>query len=293
MSTVESRRAGNGYVGRSLKRKEDPRLITGRATYVDDIVAAGHALRRVRALARGAREDRLDRHLRAPRRARRRAVYTGEDIRRLGAPLPMAWVPPGVEVHTPEHWPLARGAVKHVGDPVAVVVGDDKYASSTPPRTWSSTTTRCPSSSTRRRRSRTARRSSASSSAPTRRHEWALGGGDVEAAFAEADVVVERRIVNHRTPGAPIEPRGVRGRVPRGRADALDSATQIPHLVRFVPGRRCWASPRSSVRVIAPEVGGGFGAKLQHYGEEALACALRAGKLGRPGASGSRRARST
>ncbi len=46
----------------------------------------------------------------------------------LGGPLPMAWVPPGVEVNNPEHWPLARGVVKHVGDPVAVVVGDDRYA---------------------------------------------------------------------------------------------------------------------------------------------------------------------
>src|SRR5690606_37700513 len=55
------------------------------------------------------------------------AVLTGEDLE-LEAPLPCAWVPPGCDVCVPDHWPLARGAVKHVGDPVAVVVGDDRYA---------------------------------------------------------------------------------------------------------------------------------------------------------------------
>ena len=56
------------------------------------------------------------------------AVFTGEDLTDLEAGLPMAWVPPGVEVNNPEHWPLAKGAVKHVGDPVAVVIGEDRYA---------------------------------------------------------------------------------------------------------------------------------------------------------------------
>ena len=56
------------------------------------------------------------------------AVFTGEDMSDLGGPLPMAWVPPGVEVNNPEHWPLAKGAVNHVGDPVAVVIGEDRYA---------------------------------------------------------------------------------------------------------------------------------------------------------------------
>ena len=112
-----------------MRRKEDPRLITGRARYVDDIVLTGQLLRR-RSSARPRRTRRSSRSTR--RRPRRRdgvvAVYTGEDIDDLAAPLPMAWVPPGVEVNTPEHWPLAKGKVKHVGDPVAVVVGDDRYA---------------------------------------------------------------------------------------------------------------------------------------------------------------------
>src|SRR5207249_351375 len=118
---------GNGHVGRSLKRKEDPRLITGRATYVDDVVLPGmlHAAF-VRSPEAHARITSIDTSA-AVEHPSVRAVFTGEDIQ-LAAPLPMAWVPPGVEVRTPEHWPLARGAVKHVGDPVAVVISDDRYA---------------------------------------------------------------------------------------------------------------------------------------------------------------------
>ena len=55
-------------------------------------------------------------------------MFTGEDLTDLAAPLPMAWAPPGVEMRTPDHWPLARGKVCHVGDPVAVVIAEDKYA---------------------------------------------------------------------------------------------------------------------------------------------------------------------
>ena len=54
-------------------------------------------------------------------------MFSGEDID-LGGPLPMAWVPPGTEIRTPDRWPLARGKVRHVGDAVAVVVGTDKYS---------------------------------------------------------------------------------------------------------------------------------------------------------------------
>ena len=186
--------AGNGHVGRALKRKEDPRLITGRAHLRRRHRRHRAAVGGVRALARGAREDRLDRHVGAPRRCPGvHAVFTGDDLD-LAAPLPMAWVPPGIEVNTPEHWPLAKDEVKHVGDPVARRDRRGPLRRRRRRRAGrSSSTTRCRSSSTPRRRSRTARRSSTSSSAPTRCHEWSLGGGDVDAGFAEADVIVERR----------------------------------------------------------------------------------------------------
>src|SRR3954469_24082158 len=128
MSTLEDTRSGgNGYVGQALRRKEDPPLITGKGRYVDDIQLPGmlyaaivrstEAHAKITSIDTSALEGRKDIKL----------VLTGEDLSDLAAPLPMAWVPPGVEVKTPEHWPLARGKVCHVGDPVAVVVGTDKY----------------------------------------------------------------------------------------------------------------------------------------------------------------------
>ena len=100
--------------------------------------------------------------------------------------------------------------------------------------------------------------------------EWSIGGGDVDAGLADADVVVERRIVNHRTAGAAIEPRGV---LATWQADRLTlySSTQIPHIARVVLSIQLGIG-EDRIRVVAPEVGGGFGSKLQVYGEEVFAC---------------------
>ena len=110
-------------------------------------------------------------------------------------------------------------------------------------------------------------------------HEWSLAGGDVEAGFAEADVIVERRVVNHRIAGAPIECRGVLADYRAGSL-TLHTSTQVPHFVRLFMALLLGLS-EDHVRVITPEVGGGFGSKLQVYGEELLACWCSR-KLGRP-----------
>jgi carbon-monoxide dehydrogenase large subunit len=282
MSATEARvggsESGNGHVGRSLKRKEDPRLITGQATYVDDVVLPGMVFAAfVRSPEAHAKILSVDKSA-AEALPGVRAVFVGEDIH-SAAPLPMAWVPPGVEVRTPEHWALARGAVKHVGDAVALVIADDRYAAidaaeqvvvdydplpvvvdpeaaleDGAPIIWEQFGT-------------------------NESHRWTLGGGDVEQAIADAEVVIEQRIVNHRTSGAPIEPRGCVAEYRAGEM-TLWTATQIPHLVRsFLAGELEISEER--VRVIAPEVGGGFGAKLQHYAEE-LACCFASRALGRP-----------
>jgi carbon-monoxide dehydrogenase large subunit len=267
-----------GHVGQALKRKEDPRLITGQGRYIDDISLPGTlwaAL--VRSPEAHARIVSIDTSAAAARPGVQ-AVFTGADMGDLGGPLPMAWVPPGVEVNNPPHWPLAKETVNHVGDPVAVVLGEDRYAVidaaedvvveydplpvvtdaekalEGPPYVHEELGT-------------------------NKVHEWSLPGGDVEAGFAEADVVIERRVVNHRTAGAPIEPRGVLADYRAGSL-TLWSATQVPHFVRLFLAILLGMS-EERVRVIAPEVGGGFGSKLQVYGEEVLA-AWCSRKLDRP-----------
>ena len=174
------------------------------------------------------------------------AVFTGEDLHDLESPLPMAWAPPGVEMRTPDHWPLARGKVCHVGDPVAVVLGEDKYAVvDAAEEVDGRVRPAARSSPTRRRRSRTARRSSTRTFGTNESFQWSLGGGDLEAGFAEADKVVERRIVNHRTAGAAIEPRSMvaewRGRRPdadHDHADPVHRALAAGRPARHLRGAR-------------------------------------------------------
>ncbi|MGO9821651.1 MAG: xanthine dehydrogenase family protein molybdopterin-binding subunit [Solirubrobacteraceae bacterium] len=275
MSTTE---APSGHVGQSLRRKEDPRLITGRGRYTDDISLPGTLWASfVRSPEAHAKITSIDVTTAAERHGVS-AVFTNADMDDLAGPLPMAWVPPGVEVKNPEHWPLARGTVNHVGDPVAVVLGDDRYEIADAAEDIVVEYEPLPVIVDPEK---------ALEGGPfvhdeigtNKVHEWSLSGGDLDAGFAEADVVVERRVVNHRTAGAPIEPRAV---LADYRAGSLTvwSSTQVPHFLRLFLSILLGIS-EERVRVIAPEVGGGFGSKLQVYGEEVLA-AWASRKLERP-----------
>jgi aerobic carbon-monoxide dehydrogenase large subunit len=195
-------------MGQSLRRKEDPRLITGRATYVDDLALPGtlHAAI-VRSPEAHAKIVSIDGSS-ALGRPGIKGVYTGEDLSDLLAPLPMAWAPPGVEVKTPERWPLARGHVAHVGDAVAMVIGDDPYAvvdaAGLVRVEYESLPVVVDVEEALKDEILVHE-----SLGTNKTHEWSMGGGgDIEQALAESDVVISRRIVNPRTAGAAIEPRG-------------------------------------------------------------------------------------
>jgi carbon-monoxide dehydrogenase large subunit len=280
MSVTEAGRAQNGHVGRAMKRKEDPRMITGHGRYTEDINLAGmlHAVV-VRSPEAHADIVSIDTSA-AKEQPGVVAVYTGEDLADdFASGLAMAWVPPGVEIKTPDYPPLQRDQVKHVGDAVAVVVASSRGAAfdaaeeviveydpkpvvvdpekaleDGSPLVWESFGT-------------------------NQTHEWSVSGGDIDAALGEADVTVTRRFVNHRTSGTPIEPRCSIAE-PRGDGMTFYSTTQIPHIARFILGGML-GIPEDKLRVVAPDVGGGFGAKLQVYAEEALVLAL-AKRLGRP-----------
>jgi aerobic carbon-monoxide dehydrogenase large subunit len=270
--------APSTHVGQAMRRKEDPRMITGKGSYVEDINLPGQLwaawVRSPEAHARIVSIDTSE----AKVMEGVHAVYTNADLD-MDAGLPMAWVPPGIEVNTPDHWVLAKDTVNHVGDPVALVVGDDRYAvvdateavvveyDSLPVVTDPEQALE-PDSPLVHEQFGT-----------NKVTEWSLGGGDLEAGFAQADVIVERRVVNHRMAGAAIEPRGV---VADYRADRLTvySATQVPHFLRLHLSILLGIG-EDRVRVIAPEVGGGFGSKLQIYAEE-IGCAWASRKLERP-----------
>jgi carbon-monoxide dehydrogenase large subunit len=280
MSASGSANGGNGFVGRAMRRKEDPRLITGRARYTEDVTVAGRLWAAfVRSPEAHARIVSIDVDA-ARERPGIQAVFTGADMEDITQGLPHAWVPPGVEVNTPDHWPLARDTVKHVGDPVALVIGRDRYAVVDAAGLVSVEYDPLPVVTDPEAALQDGSPLVHEQFGTNRIHHWTLGGGgDVEAALAASDVVVERRVVNHRTSGAPIEPRAVLADYAAG-GITVTTSTQVPNFVRLFISLILGIS-EERVRVIAPEVGGGFGAKLQVYGEEiALAWASR--RLERP-----------
>jgi carbon-monoxide dehydrogenase large subunit len=266
------------WVGRPIKRKEDPRLIMGRARYIDDINVSGQLWASfVRSPEAHAKVVSIDTSA-AKAYPGVHAVFTGHDLD-LEAPLPMAWVPPGIEVKNPPHWAIAKDEVHHVGDPVALVIGSDRYAVVDASEQVLVEYDPLPVVTDIEKALEDGADLVHAELGTNKCHEWSLGGGDLEAGFAAADVIVERRVVNHRTAGAAIEPRGVLADYRAGSL-TLTSSTQVPHFLRLFLGLQLGIS-EERVRAIAPEVGGGFGSKLQIYGEEiALAWASR--KLERP-----------
>ncbi|HEX4110469.1 MAG TPA: xanthine dehydrogenase family protein molybdopterin-binding subunit [Solirubrobacteraceae bacterium] len=266
-------------VGQPLKRKEDPKLITGQGQYTDDLTLPGmlHATF-VRSPEAHAKIVSVDVSA-ARERPGVSAVYTIEDLAGACGPMPMAWVPPGVEVKTPERWPLAKDEVNHVGEAIAMIVGssrevvadaaEDVIVEYDPlPVVTDPEAALLPDSPLVHPDLGT-----------NKTHEWSLGGGDIEAALGEADVVIERRIVNHRTSGAPIEPRAALADFRAGEL-TMWSATQVPHFVRLFMALLLGMT-EERVRIIAPDVGGGFGAKLQFCAEEIL-LGWASQKLARP-----------
>jgi carbon-monoxide dehydrogenase large subunit len=276
--TDQATPASTAHVGRAMRRKEDPRLITGRGSYVDDISLPGQLWAAwVRSPEAHAKIVSIDTSA-AKAHAGVRAVYTHEDLD-MDAGLPMAWVPPGIEVNTPDHWVLAKDEVKHVGDPVALVVGADRYgvvdASEAVAVEYEPLAVVTDPEEALAAGSPLVHEQFGTNKVC----EWSLGGGDLEAGFAEADVIIERRVVNHRTAGAAIEPRGVLAEY-RGDRLTVWSSTQVPHFLRLFLSMLLGIS-EERVRVIAPEVGGAFGSKLQIYAEE-VGCAWASRKLGFP-----------
>jgi aerobic carbon-monoxide dehydrogenase large subunit len=269
------------YVGQALRRKEDPRLITGRGVYTDDISLPGQmhaaivrspeAHARIVSIDKSAAEARDGVHL----------VLTGEDLTDLEAGLPCAWVPPGVEVNMPDHWPLARGKVCHVGDPVAVVVADDKYAAVDAAEDVIVEYDPLPVVVDPEAALEDGAALVHDQFGTNKTHEWSLGTerDELEAAMSAAEVVVERRIVNHRVAPAPIEARAAIADYRAGQL-TLYTSSQVPFIVRLQLAGMLGIS-EEKLRVVAPEVGGGFGSKLNVYAEEALMSYL-ARRLERP-----------
>jgi carbon-monoxide dehydrogenase large subunit len=268
-------------VGRTRLRKEDAKLVTGQTNWTDNIQLPGMlhlaVLRSPLAHARIAHLD-VSPALSQPGVI---AAFTGADLRQdWAAPLPCAF-PIGQDMVSPDHWPLAVDAVRYVGDGVAVVVARDRYAAADALEAIDVEYEPLPPVLDMEEALRDETLVHPDKGTNVCYRQQGLESGDLDAAFSGEDtVVVRRRLIQQRLIPNAIEPRAVVV-APIAAADeyTIYSATQIPHILRVLFAV-VTGIPEHRLRVVAPDVGGGFGSKLNIYAEEVLALAI-AKRLGR------------
>ena len=265
--------------GASIKRREDPRLITGRGTYVDDIKMVGMLhIAMVRSPYAHANITSIDTSA-ASAADGVVAVYTGEDLAEQLGSLPCGWVVPDT-IEVP-HPPLAIGKVRCVGDAVAAIVADNPTAAADAAALVDVGYDVLPAAVNAEAATKDGAPQVHDDAPNNVGFEWEVGGGDVDAAAASAEVRVSERIVNQRLIPNSMEGRAVVADYNPGTNHVtLWTSSQIPHLVRLLMAL-VTGHPEHQIRVISPDVGGGFGCKLYLYAEEVIAFAI-AKALGRP-----------
>ncbi len=278
---MTARGEAKGYIGQSLPRREDGRFIRGAATYVDDVALPGmlfaafvrspHAHARVKGI-------RTKAALEHPRCI---DVLTGSEAAARSHPMPVYTYEPAQTIKNPEYRCLAADRVRFMNEPVAVVAATDRYAVDDVAELVEVDYEPLPVLMDPER---------VLDPGTPKLHDHLdnnLGlhmirqGGDLKAALAQADGVLRRRFRMHRHTGAPIEPRGIVASYNAGQNTlTVWASTQIPHVLRTHLAE-ILDFPEQSIRVIAPDVGGGFGNKLQVAPEYVAVCLLSM-QVGRP-----------
>ena len=267
-------------IGERVKRREDPRLVRGRATYVDDVKIHGlrHLAFKRSDVAHG-RIRSVDTRAAAAMDGVE-AVLTGAEIAELLGPMPI-----GTPFPSPDHHAVAVDTVRFVGEPVAVVVARDRYAARDAADGVVVDYEPLPAV-VDPEEAMTGQPAVLHADYPTNvalgplsrgtgiRRRQPVDDTAVDEAFAAADVVISQRMVNQRLAPNSIEARGVVAHYEGGKDElTIWSSTQNPHILRTFVAQMIGLG-QDRVRAIAPEVGGGFGAKINIYGEEYVAAAL-------------------
>ncbi len=264
-----------------IRRREDPRLITGRASYTDDIKLPemAHA-----AILRSPYAHAAIKSVGTSGAASQPgviAVYTGADTAKALNAIPCAWLIPNSDLKTPAHPAIAADKVRYVGDAVAVVVAETRYQAEDALEHIAVDYEPMDAI--------VSPKGAAQDGAPQLHDDvpnniaftWAMAGGDTDAAFSEADVTVSDTITLQRLIANPMEPRSAIAQWVAATGElTLWNTSQNPHIARFLTSV-VTGVPEHKVRVIAPEVGGGFGSKIPYYPDEAITafCSMQ---LGRP-----------
>ena len=274
-------------IGAAVRRKEDARFLSGSGHYTDDINRPGQLYASIRRADRPhARIVGIDTAA-ASAMPGVVAVYTGADLQadNVGG-LPCGWQvknKDGTPMAEPPHPVLAVGKVRHVGDPVAVVIAATRQQAKDAAEQLAITWQDLPAAG-----------SIKDALAPGAAlvhddvpgnicYDWHLGDkAAVDAAFAAAARIVRLDLTNNRLIPNAMEPRAAVGEFDRATGEhTLYTTSQNPHVIRLLMGAFVLHLPESRLRVVAPDVGGGFGSKIYHYAEEAIVT-WAAGKLARP-----------
>lgn len=259
------------YVGKSMKRVEDPRFIQGKGKYVanlhmPDMVYV--AIKRSPHAHAKINNINTDDAKALPGVV---AVYTGQELVDGGVgSLPCGFTPPGIKL--PPHYPLAIDKVRHVGDGVAVVVAESAYVANDALDLIDVDYDPLPA---------VVDAKATMDEGAAQVHEevpnncsfhWPLGDTEaVDKALAEADHVVELDLINQRLIPNAIEPRACVAQWD-GFSESMTvwTTSQNPHTIRLLLGAFTLGVPEHKLRVISPDVGGGFGSKIFHYPEEVI-----------------------
>jgi len=274
-------------IGASVKRKEDLRFLSGRGNYTDDINRPGQLHAFIR------RSDRP--HAKIVRVGTEAAaaspgvvaVFTGADMEKDGiGGLPCGWQihnKDGSPMAEPPHPVLAVGKVRHVGDPIAVVIADTRQHAKDAAEKLDIVLEDLPAVIGLADAIKPGAAEVHDGVANNICYDWHIGDKAVmESAFATAHRVVKLDLVNNRLIPNAMEPRVALGDFDAGTGDyTLYTTSQNPHVIRLLMGAFVLHIPESKLRVVAPDVGGGFGSKIFHYAEEAIVT-WAAGKLRRP-----------
>jgi carbon-monoxide dehydrogenase large subunit len=267
-------------IGSRVKRKEDPRLITGEGKFTDDVILPGMAymavLRSPYAHARILSIDTAE----AAAHPDVLGVMTGAEVNeRCSEPFPLFAILPGMQY--PKRWPMAATKANYVGEPVAAVVATSRAAARDALDLIEVDYEPLPVV--------TDMEKAADADAPVIFEELGSNlcyeasdqAGDPDRAFAEADGVVEARMEQPRLIPNPMETRATVADYERSSGNAtLWVTTQNPHIERMVVAQML-GMPENKLRVVAIDVGGGFGCKINTYSESIIAIAL-AERIGRP-----------
>ncbi len=261
-------------IGAAVRRKEDPRFLTGRGRYTDDINRPGQTYAViVRSSEAHASIGGIDSSA-ATAAPGVVAVLTGADLEGVGG-LPCGWAihsKDGSPMVEPPHPVLATERVRHVGDPVAMVIAETKAQAKAGAALVQVDYEPLPAAANLEQAVADGAPVVWDDAPANFCFDWEIGdAAATDAAFESADHVVTLELVNNRLVANAIEPRAAIGDYdPDKDEHTLFTTSQNPHVIRLLMGAFVMGIPEHKLRVVAPDVGGGFGSKIFHYAEEVM-----------------------